>query len=271
MALRRNLGDELGAWLLLRHLDRKRNKGTGRVKRSAAVRQIAILQDCSHRTALRIIQQGMGTFWKEGRGFLYLVGQVPLCEKLGVSEISSKWFLLPCHYLMGVSRNVRGLLACMVAARDERPVSVANLAGRCGISERTMWHYLDKWQKMGLFRAVKNYERIESFLELARAQSLLNTFEGDESWHCIATDGSSYYVCRRLPNTYACILNRSGTNRIRYRMMRRNGRPQRSPYQRLYAKGKEIGEKMKIGMMRDKYGPLFQTRNGRAIVIWEKR
>lgn len=151
---------ELATWLVARKLDALCGDGGGKVPRARLVRVLSLLFECSEQTVRRRIDSGLGIFWREGRpGTLYLCGINQVGAHLGVDQLASKPFMVPLWWFGMGLKTIRALLLGCVAARDGRPVSVAGLAERCGMCERTVQYLMRVLD--GCWRREQNFLNVE--------------------------------------------------------------------------------------------------------------
>lgn len=226
----------------------------------------------SKRTCQRVISDGVGFFWRnDDKGFLYLTGIIPLCLLMGVEHIFSKWLIIPMEKLCGSSREIKAMLTCCVASRDERPVSVENLSERMNLSPRSI-HYYMKMNK-GDFIFLENNCVMMTASNNREAISKCKELESQGIYaSIIESHDGTLSICKRLPNTIVSPFQRSGTSRIRYKMKMLTGNAfTRNEYQRLYAKNDEKGINSHVGMVNNRFSPIFKVRGGRPIEMWERK
>ena len=273
VVVREGLCDQFAAWMIIRKIDHLTTSGGGRVRKAGMIRLLCDLMGISRRKVQKMVADGKGLFWRDGRnGFLYLMGIDQLCRLLDAENIFSKWMTLPLESLCITSTPLKSMLVCLVASKNDRPVSIANLVDRLGISERSLHYYIEMNQ------GDKFFSRNNACV-ISRTEDRLDAFRKCQeikrggSWaEIVESSDGMFHVCRRMPNTFMNTLRRSGTSRIRYRLRMRTGR--RSMLQthtRTYAKGKENGAISHVGLWRNMYSPVFSIRNGRLCEMWEER
>lgn len=268
--VRENWCDQFAAWLIIRKIDHLTSQGGGRVNRLGMIRILCELMGISRRTVQRMVSDGMGTFWRDGRnGFLYLTGIDALCCLLDVENIFSKSITLPLESLCITSTPLKSMLVCLVASKSGRPVSIANLVDRLGISERSL-HYYIKMNTGDRFFPRNNACIIHKTKDRMEAFRICHEIIRGGSWaEIVESSDGTFHVCRRMPNTFVNTLHRSGTSRIRYRLRMKTGRrPMMQEHPRMYAKGKEEGAISHIGLWRNMYSPVFSIRDGRLFEMW---
>jgi len=257
--------------MILREIDRILNHGAGKMKRWRALDILMQTTRSSKRTIQRVISNGMGTFWRDGKnGVLYFSGIDRVCRLMDIDSIRSKWFDIPIDHLFGKPSDVKSMIVCCVAARDERPVSIANLAERLGVSERIIQYYISSnVKKNGCFYKHKNLSilSIESNEKDATKVCGRLSDEGIHSEVMEWKDGR-IAVCKRIPNTILSKFQRSNSDRIRYRLRGMSGKNDVSSHERLYAKGKERGCLHYSDSARNRSGTIFVKKGGRPVEIW---
>jgi len=271
-AIRMKVCEQFVAWSILRTIDRFLNRGAGSIGRRCAVALLMQTMDLSSkRTVQRMISDGMGLFWRDGKnGLLYLCGIKHICRMMDVDHIRSKWFNIPMNLLFGRPAEVKSLIVCCVAARDGVPVSIANLVERLGISERSLHYHIEANTGPG-----KNFFKRHNLMMISMEPSAR---DAARRCHELIGEGvpvevmewrdGRFAVCRRLPNTILSRFQRMDSERIRYRLRMLSGLREVEIHERLYSRGKREGAYTNFDSARNMYGPVFVSKHGRPVEMW---
>lgn len=270
MAIKQKVSEQFVAWVILRRIDQMLMNGTGRVVRSKSVHLLSQMMGTSERTIQRVIMDGMRMFWRDGgNGFLYLTGIRPLCLLMGVKTIFSKWFIIPMGMFSRKMSEMRAILTCCVAAKDERPVSVENLVRRLGLSERTIHNHL-KIGTGGPFQSTKNVLSLCEFDDEVCARDKLFSLANEGiPVEIVERDDGSLMVCRRLPNTWRSELQREGVKRVRKRLKEFIGDdPTQKKFPRLYVEEEGKGPIVRSDVVRNRFRSIHGSA-GEQVEIWK--
>lgn len=272
VAVRMKVCDQFVAWSLLRTIDRILNRGAGKIGKRCAIAILMQTMDFpSKRTVQRMISDGMGLFWRDGKnGTLYLCGIKHICRIMDIDYIRSKWYNIPMNTLFGSPSEVKSLVVCCVAARDGVPVSIANLVERLGISERTLHYYIAANTGPG-----KNFFKRQNLMVISMedgareaARKARELIEEGVPVEIMEWKDGRFAVCRRLPNTILSRFQRTDSERIRYRLRALSGLGEIEAHERLYSRGKRKGTYINFDSARNIHGPVYVRKQGRPVEMW---
>jgi hypothetical protein len=195
-ALRSRRGDQYVAWTVLRTACNVMGDGGGCVPFVEAENLLSRILFLSSHTIQRTIKEGSSTFWRLGESGFHLQTPRAVADKLEVNGVSKFAFSVPLYLFEGGFRVARAILLLCVAGRDRRPVSVINLAERCGVSERTVQNYNEIGKSFHLLRKGQNWEQLSE----ADPQ--------DPSIRIVTDSKGEKVLLRRLPDTHHVALSR---------------------------------------------------------------
>lgn len=210
-AIREGLADEFCCWVVLRHVDIVENRGTGRIRLTAAVRYLHDMFKLSERRIRQIITSGYGTFWRRGGdGWIYLVGVVSMCRLLSSGDLWSCYVMVPYTQFSIGGGYAKSILFSAVACHRSTPTPIVRIAEMCNVSERTVQ------------RRLRDCEGIL----FVRRNVLVLDGPDDESpapvWRLIDKRGEPQFV-RDMPNSYEMSTGRQTYKRLRQRIRRTTG------------------------------------------------
>lgn len=218
---------EFVCWMMLRHADSLFNDGSGRVRRSMAVRHLAERLNLTERRIRQIIASGMGIFWREGRrDWLYLIGILRLCDVLGVRALISRYITVAYDVVANDLSGVRPLVSAMAACGFNKPTAVGYIAKACGVSERTLQRHLTDSSDMLIVRRnmlCLYQSRDLSEVTLALEAAVESGKYPPASISIKMAANGVHCVMREMPNTYDFVSGRASYGKLRYRLKRRRG------------------------------------------------
>lgn len=263
-SLKKKLGEEYCCWCILRTLVRKFGKGNGRISVETAVQAISEILEMSERSVRRRIKNGERTFWRVGEKSLYLIGIMKVVVQLDLDCVVADKFVVPLSLFSGGVGERRTLLLSTVASRDTgSPVSVQNLAERCGISPRSVKRLLSP--SMFCEREV-NYEDLG---EVSNPVMVREKIRNDRSLSLHKMRAGKLRLMRRLPNSWLTKLDRKPLYEERrrfFKVLGESGATRSRIYRR---KIDEVGGVVEMGWA--ELGSSLSSRiNGPKVRVWSQ-
>ena len=226
-AIRAGMAAELTCWMVLRHADEVLNQGSGRVRRSVAVRNLSERLAITERRVRQLITSGMGTFWRPGKhDCLYLVGILRLCDILDVRALISRYVTVPHGVISNDLATTKPLISAIAACMFVHPTAVPYIAKACGLSERTMQRHLAEARDVLIVRhnlLVLHQTRSMVEAEMALDAARMSGEHPYASLRIKTTSNGTHCVMREMPNTYDFASGRASYGKLRYRLKRRRG------------------------------------------------
>ncbi len=165
-------------------------------------------------TLRRVLTKGEGTFWVVAGDKLFLRSATAVARCLGIKRLTTL-YRAQAHSLTG--KQIRGWLTLNAFAvfRKRRPISVLTIAEAAGVTERTVYRWLNAtgWpRRMNI--AIHDSLSDEGTLGLARRNA-----ERPGAWWVLHGKDGKTYLTRRLPNS---LLEQSERTRGGERLRRLN-------------------------------------------------
>lgn len=197
-SLRHGLADEYCCWCVLRTLGKRLGGAEGRIDLDDAVHNASLILGLSKRSIQRKLADGERFFWRVRGHDVYLMSIMKVVQQLELDRVAADRFVVPLSHFSGTNGDRKGLLLSLVASRDPgSPVSVAGLAERCGMSERSVQRLL---ASQPFSERETNYEIVGETRDLAEAKRMVSDDPAKFIKRVRGTD--AIMILRRMPNSY---------------------------------------------------------------------